>query len=305
MTQRRLIAAGVCVLAAVVCVLSVAKMAERVRDFNATAAFRFYQFKPISGRTFTAFGREASVTDVPGEGGGQQEDGHDWHVRLDYGDESVLIPVEKPPIEHAPDLSIYDEWFAVVAFVRMVPEGEGNEKTLVPEARRDAAHADDGGAAGAEGVDEVGGEGERVVAMTRVPPPGYDPATWGAVKRSEWSFRFYELKRDGTIERTLRRWPRSERSEKTLAKTAAGERGTPAEQAVAKMLAAIPPLEERSLEYQLALNVIPKLNVPSYKFKKTAMEAMGWTLPTAFFSMLVAILSLFIAIAPKTTPPAA
>ena len=54
----------------------------------------------------------------------------------------------------------------------------------------------------------------------------------------------------------------------------------------AKLLATITPLQERTWQYQAALHAIPKLNVPKYRFKDTAMKAMGWTLPVAMFSGL-------------------
>lgn len=278
MGQRRLLAGVICLAAAVLCVYSVYEMAGKVRLFNAQAHIRYYTFTPMNAREFTAYGREVKVEDVPGDEGADEAGGLAWGVRVSYGDASVVIPVKRPPVKDAPNLAIYDEWFAVVMYERLVPEGE---------------------AAGEAGLVESEGDGRGIVAMTRVPPPGYDPATWGAVKRADWSFRFYELKADGTIEERSRRWPRSDRSNKTLARTAAGERGTAEEQAVARLIAGITPLDERELEYQLALHVIPKLSVPSYKFKNTAMEAMGWTLPTAFFSMLVAILAGAAACAPK------
>src|SRR5690606_11768432 len=70
-------------------------------------------------------------------------------------------------------------------------------------------------------------------------------------------------------------------------------------EATAKILATIPPLEERSWQYQAALHVIPKLNVPKYRFKDTAMKAMGWTLPVAGFAGLGVMIGIGLVMRPR------
>jgi hypothetical protein len=52
------------------------------------------------------------------------------------------------------------------------------------------------------------------------------------------------------------------------------------------------------------MHVIPKLNVPKYKFNDTAFSfhTLGWTLPASMLSGLVFCIAFFFAIAP-TRPP--
>ncbi len=126
---------------------------------------------------------------------------------------------------------------------------------------------------------------ERFVIVSRHPAAGYDPETWGEVRRNDWTFTLAELMADGTIDLRQFRWPRSEKAEKHMP--------------LPEHLADIPPLEQRTFEYQAALNVIPKLQMPKLRFKDTAVNAMGWTLPVAAFGGLLALLGITLAFAPK------
>jgi hypothetical protein len=190
-------------------------------------------------------------------------------LRIEYGELEKVARVVEPPATGVPELGVYTDWLKVLEIHEVVrgPEGSLMDKE---------------------------GSG-RIVLIARVPPMGYDPETWGSVRRADWTFDFHEFKADGTIESQTYRWPRSAIGEIGLKKEM--EKGD----ATAKILAGIPPLEERSWEYQAALHVIPKLNVPKYRFKDTAMRGMGWTLPVAGFSVLGVLIGIGLVVAPKRT----
>lgn len=195
-------------------------------------------------------------------------------IRLEYGDTTRLIPAKAPPAPNLPTLAGYDEWAKVLA-VNQVGLDANRHSVAVP------------------GTD-------RLLIVSRRTPEGFDPDTWGSVRRDEWVFDFYDLRPDGSIVESVRRWPRTDMGEERFSQQAAAsdDKGL-------KALAAIPPLEERSIEYFAAMHVIPKLNVPKHKFSDTALNprVLGWTLPVNMLSGLVLVPALFFAIvAPKRRP---
>ncbi len=247
---------------AVVCsaavVYSVLQMSKRVGDYNERADFPHFRFRVMAAREFEALGRKVRVDD--------DQEGTQAMLRVQYGDTQAKFPVKAPPAKNVPVLGIYEEWAKVIE---------------VHEVGRTES--------GVQG--DKYGTG-RVVLVTRRTPQGMDPETWGKVFRDAWTFDFHEFKPDGTIETNTYRWPRGEMGQMTLDRLV--REGKP--EAVA--LAAIPELAERSWQYQTALHVIPKLNVPKYRFKDTAIRAMGWTLPAAGFGGLGAILGMCLGFAP-------
>lgn len=248
----------VAAVSSVLVVYGVLRMSEKVGEYNKRAEFPTFRFRILGSREFQAFGKPVRVDD--------DEDGSQSLLRVRFGELERRFPVKKPPAKGVPSLGIYDEWAKVIE---------------VHETGRTA-----------EGVqgDKVGSG--RVVLVTRHTPEGLDPETWGTVFRDAWTFEFHEFKPEGTIESATYRWPRGEMGQMTLNRLV--KEGNP--RAVA--LAAIPELAERSWQYQTALHVIPKLNVPKYRFKDTAVHAMGWTLPVAGFAGLGVIFGIFAGIAP-------
>lgn len=290
MSQRRL-AALIASVSAVAFVAALFGMTLRIRDFN-TAAHRVrWHADPIQTREFHLEGfPRATLTDGPDVG---PEASRSASVVLDYGGVKTSIPVKRPPVKDMPNLALYDEWLAVLAV---------NEVGLDQPEPGPAAHS----------IVKPGTG--KLLIVVRKTPEGYDPESWGSVRRIEWVFDYYELRPDGQVTRYERRWPRSDRAEKRLQGLAVADINTPpaglsAEDASAwsddvarsKTLAAIPALDQRSAEYFAALHVIPKLNVPKYKFNDTAFDikTMGWTLPTAMVALLAFTIALVFAIAPR------
>lgn len=250
---------------------AIVPMARRIAQYNASANIPTFHAEPIAGRTLRVDGFPvATLTDVEaGRGEGA--------IRLDYGGKETLIPVKRPPALNLPTLAGYDEWLKPLAIYPVVRDDKGQQTRVAGS--------------------------ERFIIVVRRTPEGFDPETWGEVRRIDWVFDYYELKRDGTVEQLTRRWPRSYGSENRLQKEAAGksEGLTPEQLAASKKLAALQPLKQRTFEYYAAMFVIPKLNVPQYKFTDTAFrtEVLGWTLPSAMTAVLAFTGGLVFVIAPR------
>jgi hypothetical protein len=258
MSRSRRIGLVILLVSLCVGVFAVVQMLQRVGAYNEQANFGHYRFDVSTSREFKAHGRPVAISDSD-----------DTQLRIAYDGVETVIPVVQPPIAGVPDLGIYGDWVKIIEMHQVVrgPTGSLMDKE---------------------------GSG-RLLLLTRIPPEGYDPATWGSVRRADWTFDFHEFMPDGTIESTTFRWPRSELGEMSLRKEI--QKGEP----TAKILATIPPLEERSWQYQAALHVIPKLNVPKYRFKDTAMKAMGWTLPVAGFAGLGVMIGIGLVMRPRAT----
>jgi hypothetical protein len=267
MPRTRIIGLTITALAGVVFVIAVIAMGYRAAAYNERADFDRYRIEPTTTRTAEVHGRPVSITDATDAAGNAA-------LRVRYGDTEILVPVKNPPAPDIPDLGGYAEWAAMLAIRPALKSGE-------------------------PALDERGQQPTpRFVLVTRTTPPGFDPQSWGSVRRADWRFTFYEFMPDGTIDAKTFRWPRSDRSEHRL--EARAQRGDE----IAEDLVAIPPLQERTWQYQAALHVIPKLQMPAQRFKRTALEAAGWTFPVAGFAMLLLLLGLCLIFLPRKTPSA-
>lgn len=280
MSQRRL-AGLIAAVSALAFVAALAGMTLRIRDFNAQAHLVRWHADPIQTRQFHLEGfPKAAITDGPDAGASAS-------IILDYGGAKTSIPVKRPPVKDMPNLALYDEWLRVLAI---------NEVGLDTPEPGPSAHS----------VVKPGTG--KLLIVVRKTPEGFDPESWGSVRRIEWVFGYYQLKPDGSVATYQRRWPRSDRAEKRLQNesTRLLPDSTP-EFPISKALAAIPPLDQRSADYFAALHVIPKLNVPKYKFNDTAFDikTMGWTLPTAMGALLLFTVAMVFSIPPRRAARAA
>ena len=275
MNSRRL-AWVVVGLSAAVFSLAVWAMGTRIAEFNRHANFIRFHAEPVISREFRLEGwPQGRLTDRTETVDGIERS----FLELDYAGKSTLIPVKTPPAKDVPNLSVYDEWAKVLGFNEMASSSSGGESQPVSGSTR-------------------------LWIITRTTPPGYDENTWGSVRRSEWVFTFYELRRDGSVTIDRRRWPRGYKGEKLLQAMAAAHNAKPTEDSARYAeLAKIPVLKERSAEYYAAMFVIPKINMPQYKFEDTALRfnVLGWTVPAAGFAVLGMLYGTAFAIAPKRT----
>ncbi len=268
MSRGRAIAWLLTLAAAGVFGASILPMMRRIEDYNKSAGFLNLHAEPIVGRQLRVEGFPlATLTDDTLPDGSSA-------VRLDYGGKATLIPVRKPAAS-LPDLSGYDEWLKALAIYEVVRDAAGKQ------------------------VRKPGSE--RLIIVVRRTPEGFDPDAMGEVRRIEWVFDLLDLKKDGSVDRSVRRWPRSLRAEERLGREARGEEGDAARIASAKALIAIQPLKDRTVEHFAAMHVIPKLNVPDYKFNDTAFRVgvIGWPLPAAMGSALVFTGAVVFALAPR------
>ena len=270
MPGTRTIGLTITALAGAVFVLAVAAMGYRAAAYNERADFERYRIEPTTSRSVEVHGRPLTIADATDAAGNAA-------LRVRYGEAEVLAPVKNPPAPGIPDLGGYAEWAALMAIRPALKTGE--------PAR-----------------DEQGNlPAPRFILVTRTTPPGFDPQSWGSVRRADWRFTLYEFHSDGTVTAETYRWPRSDRSEKGLERRAAGD-AEHVPDPMAADLAAIPPLQERTWQYQAALHVIPKHQMPAQRFKSTALEAAGWTLPVAGFAVLFILLGLALTFMPKRRP---
>ena len=252
---------GVVLVSGVLFAGSTAELARRAAEFNRSAHLVRYHAETKQDREFSlGVYPTVKLSDAVDDKGRAT-------LKLEFGGHTRLIPVKAPAAKDLPTLAAYEEWVAVLAM---------NEVGL------DAQHR----SAAVPGTD-------RLLVVVRRTPEGFDPETWGSVRRTEWVFDLYDLKPDGSITITTRRWPRPDLREQDFQKQAAASTDPGM-----RALAAIPPLEERTPEYFAAMYVIPKLNVPAHKFNDTALNfrVLSWTLPVSMLSGLVLIPALFFAI---------
>lgn len=268
MDKSRRIALIITLVSAAAFIAALYPMVERIREFNLHAGLHNFHAEVLNTRQFQiGVFPEFKLTDVPGDEQSPRSQFESF-LRLDYGGRETMIRVKKPPAAMH-DLAMYDEWVKVLAINEVGRDEQGNTQPIQGS--------------------------ERLYIVSRRTPDGFDPESWGSVRRDDWVFDFYRLNPDGTVETTQRRWPRGRRAEARLQE----EQGNP--------LRAIEPLAPRTLEYFAAMHVIPKLNVPKYKFNDTALspKVLGWTLPVSMLSVLGFAGGLVFAIAPRRARRAA
>lgn len=250
---------------------AIVPMTQRIAAFNKSAHFARLHVEPQIAREFKLTGYPAvKLTDAVTPDGRSA-------LRLEYAGSERLIPVKAPPVRDLPVLAGYEEWFKVLAINGVITDPSGRS-------------------APAPGTDHL-------YMVARRTPEGFVPESWGSVRRVEWVFDIYELKPDGSVAMKTYRWPRSERSERNLTARNQSPKADPREVALQQL----PRLDERSVEYLVAMHVIPKLNVPEHKFNDTAFSpsVLGWTLPVSMLALLSLTGGLVFAIAPRRPIPVA
>ncbi|MBX3360493.1 MAG: hypothetical protein KF705_03485 [Phycisphaeraceae bacterium] len=161
-------------------------------------------------------------------------------IIVTYGDQSLPLRVLIPPSEamsQIPLMRAHADWMQVLRFT----EGTAAELQRV---NNEIAK---------------GNLPDRLVIVTRIPPQGVDPRTWGQIWRKEWTFAFYEFLPEGGFRKEQLAFPTSKRYQPNK----------PGE------------LVEGTWQFGAALMVMPKGTVPSPRFADDGLRAMGWTLPGA------------------------
>ncbi len=209
-------------------------------------------FMKVNDQSFTFAGRDVDFVfqadpEVAGQPSGPGS------IVVTYGDEQLPLRVLIPPSDamaQIPLMRAHADWMQVLRFT----EGTAAELQRVNE--------------------EIakGNLPDRVVIVTRIPPQGVDPRTWGQIWRKEWSFAFYELLPEGGFRKEQLAFPTSKRYQPNKS----GE------------------LAEGTWQFGAALMVMPKGTVPSPRFADDGLRAMGWTLPGATIGACGVTLSIII-----------
>jgi hypothetical protein len=231
-------------------------MAQRIAAFHAQHRRNIFLFKEVDDRSFSYANRKVTLTDETDKSGVE-------YLNVAYGDENLRLRVTIPGIKTLPGLRPHMDWLRVVRFLPM----QGGDAVDTVKASFNGELAD------------------RLVIVTRTPPPGVDPKTWGSVWRKEWVFDFYEFNPAGGFIRERLNFPTTRRSQQEKS----GE------------------LAENTWQLQAALLLMPKGMGPNYKPQNDALSAVGWTLPAAGCSVALLLGSILVAAGgrPKTPVPAA
>lgn len=250
-------------------------LAQRIAFYNKTEGRQIYYFFPVNTTLFTFAGKAIEVTD-------QLDDEGNGDVIVRYGDDTLAIPVTIPNELPLPGLSRHTSWlrFHVFAaaeenqtfdeFQAALERGEANER-LVAVVRTPFAEPTEDGLFGLETEEDWG---------------------WGEVRRDRWAFTFHEFLPEGGWQTETLRFPESGKA--FYRRQVAAEK------------AGLPPptrregeLEEGSWQYDAA---IPLMNrPPAITNEQQALRNAGWTLPVASASVVVFMLSIAFAFAPKRT----
>ncbi|MEM7754901.1 MAG: hypothetical protein AAF297_04605 [Planctomycetota bacterium] len=258
-------------------------LAKRIEAYHTDNARDLYYFNRTDQTEFQFAGRDISFdADLDDNGAGT--------VTLtsasieDPADITALeIPVEIPTEIAFPGLERYADWMGVFFFA------ENERRAGLNEFRH---------------LYKTGQIPLRLVVVVRDPNPGVaedgrfdlevDPNSWGfgEVMRHRWTFRFHEIKPDGSIETTERLMPQSGASFYRAQVRAKREGEAPPERAENE-------LKEGTWRWDAALQVMPR--APAITKENQALLYAGWTLPASSVCALGVILGLAFAFAPPRT----
>lgn len=268
-----------------VLVFSATTMARRVAAFHRDNKRAIYAFKPVTTHTFEYAGRPVTISDEDDPNG-------IWNLKVAYGPDELKLRVTIPGDRRLPGLLPHEDWLRVLRFA----EATGNS---LDELRAKM---------------ESGEVPDRLVIVTRTPPAGSDPGSWGELNRKAWKFDFYEFKPDGGFDHERKSFPVTKRYNPFAKRAAPAPNSPPATEPQTDSQSDDEPpivngrptdqLQENTWQFQAALMVMPPARGPNPQFKNDGLHAMGWTLPATSLSMLVMIGSLMVAMAPRRAPVA-
>jgi len=273
MRPRRPILLAITAVAAVTLIVSSWQLAVRIKSWNETFGRTIYYFFPVETTLFTFAGKPIRVIDEVNDAG-------EGDVEVQYGDQTLRIPVTIPNDLPLPGLARHSDWLRFHVFA------QAEKKQSFKEFQ---AALDTG---------EITG---RLVAVVRTPfaePPkdgNFNLETeedwgWGEVRRDRWAFTFYEFLPEGGWKSQTLRFPETGKAFYRR-QVKAERKGLP------------PPvrrddeLKEGSWQFDAA---IPLMNRPppiTHEFQ--ALRSAGWTLPVASASIIFIMFSLAFALAPS------
>ncbi|MEM1072589.1 MAG: hypothetical protein AAGH71_07195 [Planctomycetota bacterium] len=227
-------------------------MAQRIARFNETELRPQAFFQPVKQTSFSFAGIPVQIRTLDDD---PLASGLD-RVEIRFGDERVVLDETVPGgVDDVQSLARHEEWLRVFRFA--LAKGKSVEEV-------EAAIENDS-------IDD------RLVVVRRVPPPGANTSTWGEVWAKDWTFDFYELKTDGTIEHQNLKYP-SGRS---------GHAAKPGE------------LEQGTWQFDAALQTMPRRRGPKPQFTNDAVRDFGWTHAGVGFSAVLGSVAAAFLFAPR------
>lgn len=226
-------------------------MAQKVAAYYEANPASQWHFEVNHSRTYTLHDCPVTITDTTLSSGQSA-------VTITYADKSVTLGVHAPAVPNFRDLSIYDEFLAVLSYV---PISRG-KLDFDPTKGKDLRHV--------------------IVNRRSGGADGYSPDTWGSVRIKDWTFDFVELLPDGTIRQSIMQFPARDRQ--------TGELYVPIKRENPD--APVDMIAERSWQWGAALFTVPRSQVSRYRYRTDAVagtdgsDGMGWTLPAAGFGVL-------------------
>lgn len=232
---------------------------DRIQSFNADNPKPVFLMQAAAGLSYTYAGRPVSLEP-------EIDDAGEGTITLRYGDESQVIPVAIPNSLDLPGETRFEDWLRVLRFV----EAEAGADPAEVARRVEFGEAD-----------------ERLVVVTRTPTPEDNEGMlgiqlpegdwgYGEVLRRRWVFDFYELTKQGTIERETLLFPTTKYYEQHIE----GE------------------LKQGTWQYDAAFRVMPTGSTPKHNFTEAALVEAGWPLGVSGASILILIGSMLVLLAP-------
>jgi len=248
MERGRMIAWTVCLAGVAGLSVSTYVMVQRVQQFHKDSPRQLFAFQALDEREFRFGGKPVTLTD-------DKSDPNQPKLLVDYGGEKLTLDVSIPGQYDLPGLKSHENWMRVMRFA---PFSNMTEEQFL-------ARVEQGG--------------DRLAIVTRTPPKGVDPSTWGTVWKKAWVFDFYEFKPEGGFTHETLGYPTAT----GLKKPREGE------------------LQENTWQHQAALQLMPNAGQtgPTRNFYGDGLKAAGIALPAAAFSGLAAALGLAFAFAPR------
>lgn len=271
----RAIALALAGLSLVALAVSAWGLARRIDAWNEAHARPIYYFFPVDQTSFTFAGKPVTISD-------ELDDRGEGEVTIRYADESLVLKVRIPNPLPLPGLDRHTDWLRFHVFA----EGTGRS---YPDFRRAL---------------DAGEITSRLVAVVRIPhaPPSREGRFsleteedwgWGEVRRDRWAFQFHEFLPEGGWRSETLRFPESGQSFYRRQVRAEMKGEPPPERAPDE-------LEESSWQFQAALPLMNR--PPAITHEQQALRNAGLTLPVASASIVVFMLSLAFALAPRRPP---
>lgn len=184
------------------------------------------------------------------------------HMTITWRSHTVYLPIVGADQPAYPGLMRFEDWFRITPMV--VTKATSNAQ-IAEMLKRNLVQP-------------------RLIVAARYPAEGFDPESWGLVRRQDWPYAFVELRADGPDEQAVTLARASYRELEDL--FSPGMRAKPTTLSEAEK-------NERYWQHSAMLQVTPSVLYRARdKQIEAGMRAMGWTWPVAGVSVMGVIIGL-------------